>query len=116
MLRGDVRLVDFEPARESEVTGQRRPAVIVSNDGANRSAARHGRGVVTVVPLTTNVERVYPFQVLLPASECNLPRDSKAQTEQIRAVAVERLERRIGMLPPPFMRRLDDALRLHLDV
>ena len=116
MRRGDVRLVDFERTQGSEATGKRRPAVIVSNDGANASTARFGRGVVTVVPLTSNVERVHPFQVLLPAEECGLRLDSKAQAELVRSVSVERLERRVGTVPPELMRRLDDALRLHLDL
>ena len=50
----------------------RRPAVTVSNNGADTTAERFGRGVVTVVPLTSNVERIYPFQVLLPAAETGL--------------------------------------------
>ena len=48
MLRGEIRLVDLEPIRGSEA-GRRRPAVVVSNDRANATAARVGRGVVTVV-------------------------------------------------------------------
>ena len=50
----------------------RRPAVTVSNNGADTTAERFGRGVVTVVPVTSNVERIYPFQVLLPAAETGL--------------------------------------------
>lgn len=65
MLRGEVRLVDLDPARGAEAD-KRRLAIIVSNDAANGMAAKLGRGVVTVVPVTSNVERVYPFQVLLP--------------------------------------------------
>ena len=42
------------------------------NDGANTSAARLGRGVVTVVPVTSSTERVYPFQVLLDAADTGL--------------------------------------------
>jgi mRNA interferase MazF len=53
--------------------------VVVSNGGANSTAARLGHGVVTVVPVTSNVEHVYPFQVLLKASSTGLPVDSKAQ-------------------------------------
>ena len=79
--------MDLDPARSGEAN-KRRPAVIVSNDGANRSAERLGRGVITVVPITTNTTRIYPFQVLLPATRCRLPADSKAQAEQIRAVSV----------------------------
>ena len=93
---------------------RRRPAVIVSNDGANTSAARLGRGVVTVVPVTSNTERVYPFQVLLDAADTGLGRDSKAQAEQVRAVAVERMGDLVGSVPFGAMARLDDALRVHL--
>ena len=66
MQRGEIRLVDLEPVRGNEAN-KRRPAVLVSNDRANTTAARLGRGVVTVVPVTSNVARVFPFQSLLPA-------------------------------------------------
>ncbi len=84
MRRGEIREVDLDPVRGSEAN-ERRPAVIVSNDAANATAEQLGRGVVSVVPVTTNVERVYPFQVLLPAAETGLPADSKAQVEQVRS-------------------------------
>ncbi|CAM3065809.1 type II toxin-antitoxin system PemK/MazF family toxin [Saccharomonospora xinjiangensis] len=113
MRRGDIYLADLEPVRGSE-SDKRRPVVVVSNDGANATAARLGRGVVTVVPVTSNVTRVFPFQVRLPAKETGLAKDSKAQAEQVRSIAVERLGRRIGRLTPPLSRALDDALRLHL--
>lgn len=113
MRRGEIRLVDLEPVRGAEAD-KRRPAVIVSNDGANAAAARLGRGVVTVVPVTSATARVYPFQVLLRASDTGLQNDSKAQAEQVRAVAVERLGARVGALPPALMADLDEALRLHL--
>jgi len=94
---------------------QRRPVVIVSHDALNRVIAGLGRGVVTVVPITSNVERVYPFQVLLRADETGLPADGKAQAEQVRAIDVERLvSDAIGSLPAERLRRLDEALRLHL--
>lgn len=115
MQRGDVCLVDLDPVRGAEAD-KRRPAVIVSNDGANVTASRLGRGVVTVVPVTSNVRRVYPFQVFLPADETGLPRDSKAQAEQVRSIAVERVGARVGRLPAALVGALDDALRLHLDL
>ena len=113
MLRGEIRLVDLDPARTGEAD-KRRPAVLVSNDGANTTAARLGRGVVTVVPVTTNVDRVYPFQVLLRADDTGLGRDSKAQAEQVRPISVERISHKIGTVPPALMLIVDDALRLHL--
>ncbi|MEU6606704.1 type II toxin-antitoxin system PemK/MazF family toxin [Streptomyces shenzhenensis] len=113
MKRGDIYLVDYEPARGSEAN-KARPAVIVSNDGANAAVERTGRGVVTLVPLTTNTARVYPFQVLLPADVCGLPKDSKVQCEQVRALALERLLRPIGSVPRQHMAEIDVALRRHL--
>lgn len=113
MRRGDICSVNLEPVRGSEADKQR-PAVIVSNDGANTTAVRLGRGVVTVVPITSNIERVYAFQVLLPAQDSGLRRDSKAQAEQVRSIAVERIGATIGRVPPSLMNSLDDALRLHL--
>jgi mRNA interferase MazF len=113
MLRGEIRLTDLDPARGSEAN-KRRPAVIVSNDRANASAARRGVGVITVVPVTSNVNNVWPFQTLLPADETGLRVESKAQAEQVRFVAVERLGPVVGRVPIHVMADLDDALRLHL--
>ena len=105
--------MDLNPVRGSEA-GKVRPAVVVSNDAANGTAARLGRGVVTVVPLTSNTERVLPFQVALPAGTAGLAQDSKAQAEQVRSVDVRRVGRRLGALPAPLLQQLDRALRLHL--
>ena len=113
MRRGEIRLVDLEPIRGSEADKQR-PAVLVSNDGANSTALRLGRGVVTVVPVTSNTDRVYPFQVLLPAGATGLAFDSKAQAEQVRSIAVERIGARIGLMTIELQADLDEALRLHL--
>jgi mRNA interferase MazF len=113
MRRGDICVIDLDPARGTEAR-KSRPAVIVSNDGANTTATRLGRGVVTVVPVTSNVDRVYPFQVLLPAESTGLTVDSKAQAEQVRSVDVERVQRQVGTVPPELLNQLDDALRLHL--
>ena len=72
--------------------------------------------MITVVPVTSSTDRVYPFQVLLPASQTGLRRDSKAQAEQVLSVAVERIGRRVGHLPAPLMAELDQALRIHLNL
>ncbi len=113
MRRGEVRTVDFDPVRGSEAA-KRRPAVIVSNNQANETAQRLGRGVLTVVPITSNVQRVYPFQVFLSAGVAGLKIDSKAQAEQVRAVAIGRIGERLGQLPEAIMASMDQTLRLHL--
>jgi mRNA interferase MazF len=113
MRRGEIRLVDLEPVRGAQAN-KRRPAVIVSNDGANSTAERLGRGVITIIPVTSNTARVYPFQVLLRAADTGLDQDSKAQAEQIRSVAVERVGGLVGVVPTHLLPSLDEALRLHL--
>ncbi len=89
---------------------KRRPVLIVSNDANNRAA-----GTVTVLPLTPNVSRVYPFEVLLDAKESGLPKSSKVQAQQIRTIAKERitgapLTRRTAET----LKRVEAAIRLHL--
>jgi mRNA interferase MazF len=115
MRRGEVRLVDLDPGHGNEAR-KRRPGIIVSNDSANTVAARLGRGVVTIVPVTSNVSRILPFQVLLPEGSAGLRVDSKAQAEQVRSVSVERIGSALGRLPASLMAAVDEALRLHLDL
>lgn len=115
MRRGEIRLTDLEPALGNEV-GKRRPAVVISNDRANATATRLGRGVVTVVPVTSSTAVVRPFQVLLRRELTGLRLDSKAQAEQVRAVTVERVGPVLGALTPELVAELEDALRLHLDL
>ncbi len=105
-MRGELYWVDLEPSVGSEAN-KRRPCVIVSRDASNRVAP-----ILTVVPVTSSVSRVYPFDVYF---ESLLDRPSKAQANQVRTVSKERLSGpAIGRLPPELMRELDDALRLHL--
>ena len=115
MRRGEIVRVNLDPARGSEAD-KTRPAIVVSNDAANTAATRLGRGVITVVPVTSSTDRVYPFQVLLPAHQTGLPRDSKAQAEQVRSIAVERVGQRVGRLPAALIAELDQALRVHLSL
>lgn len=113
MRRGEIRLVDLDPAVGAKAD-KIIPAVVVTNDGANGMADRLGRGVVTIVPVTSNISRIHPFQVLLPAGDSGLRQDSKVQAEQVRAVARERVGRRVGQVPHEVMTKVDAALRLHL--
>ena len=106
MIRGDVVWIDLGAGHGSEAT-KRRPCIVVSNDANNRAAS-----TVTVVPCTTNVRAVYPFEVYL---EDLLGRPSKAQAQQVRTVDRRRIVgRAIARLDPVVAGRVDDALRLHL--
>lgn len=115
MRRGDVFIVDLDPTRGSESGSDKiRPAIVVGNDAANRVVERGGRGTVTIVPVTSRVGRVHPFQVLIAAGEGGLACDSKAQAEQVRTVDFHRLRRRLGTVKPETMTDLTAALRVHL--
>jgi len=115
MRRGDIWLFDLEPSQGSEAD-KVRPVVIVSNDGANISALRTGGGVVTVVPVTSNVSKVLSFQVELDPAHTGLRSASKAQPEQIRSVSVTRAITRVGGIRDSEMSRIDEALRRHLSL
>lgn len=113
MERGEIVWADLDPVRGSEAS-KRRPVVVVTNDAANLMAERAGRGVVTVVPLTSRADRLYPFQVLLPPEGTGLRSASVAQPEHIRGISVSRVGATIGHVPPDLMADIDDAIRLHL--
>jgi mRNA interferase MazF len=115
MRRGEIWLANLQPTLGNEADTSR-PVVIVSNNGANGIAERLGTGVVTVVPVTGNVKTVYAFQTYLPRSATGLRQNSKAQAEQVRAIDVRRLGRRLGAVPAAQLRELDEALRLHLSL
>lgn len=104
MKRGEVWWVEFDPAVGSEVR-KTRPAVIVSNDAANRNLAR-----VVVVPLTSSTARVYPGEAVVTAGG----QKSKAMADQIMAADKARLKSQIGALSPADMNALEAAVLLHL--
>ena len=114
MRRGEVWLADFDPSSGSE-SAKIRPCVIVSNDASNRIVERLGRGVVTVVPLTSNTARIHGFQTLIVADpRTGLAVDSKAQAEQVRALDHTRMIRQMGSLDADQIIALNTALATHL--
>ncbi len=114
MKRGEIYVADLEPVRGSEAN-KRRPVVIISNDASNEIVERLSVGMVTVVPLSTQTERIFNFQVYLSAKLTGLDQDCKAQAEQIRSICSNRIQgSAIGYLPPALMELLDVALKIHL--
>ena len=104
MKRGEVWWVEFDPSVGSEIT-KTRPAVIVSNDSANRNLAR-----VVVVPLTSSINRIYPGEALVDVGT----QKSKAMADQIMAADKRRLKSMLGSLSKPDMQLVEDAIRVHL--
>ena len=109
MKRGEIYYADLGPTVGSEIS-KRRPVLIVSNDANNRAA-----NTITVLPITSNVSRVYPFEILLAPAESGLPKPSKAQAQQIRTIAKERLSGNpCGRLNTTLMWQVEEAMKLHL--
>ena len=104
-----IYFADLSPAVESEIN-KRRPVLIVSNDANNRAGS-----TVTVLPITSNISRVYPFEVLLAVKESGLPKPSKVQAQQMRTIAKRRITgNQVGRLATPTIERVEAAMRLHL--
>jgi mRNA interferase MazF len=108
--QGDVFWVNFDPSVGAEVK-KVRPAVVVSNDISNEHSP-----IVSIAPITSNVTRVYSFEVEIPAETANLASRSKIMVNQTRAVDKVRLVQPIGSLPAELMTQVKAALKLHYDI
>ncbi len=110
--RREVWWVDLEEPRGSE-PGFRRPILVVQADSFNRSRLRTVLGVV----LTSNTRLLdAPGNVLLPARNSGLPKDSVANVTQIVTLDEDYLSERTGRLPPKLMAHVDAGLKLVLDL
>lgn len=104
MRRGEIWWVEFDPAEGREIR-KTRPAVIVSNDAANRHLAR-----VVVVPVTSNTERQYPGEAIVSVSG----ERRKVMADQIMAADKSRLKQSLATLSKADMLAVEDAIKVHL--
>ncbi len=92
MKKGEIYWANLDPTLGSE-TAKTRPVLIISNDFNNQYGA-----TITVLPITSSTNKIYPFEVLLLINEGGLKNESKVKGNQIRTIDKIRFGNRIGQL------------------
>ena len=108
--RGEIFLVNFDPTVGAEAK-KTRPALVVSNNVNNAHSP-----IISISPITSNVKRVYSFEVKIPSGTGGLQTISKVMVNQTRAVDKIRLVKKIGHLPEKLMAQISEALKLHYEL
>jgi mRNA interferase MazF len=109
--RGEIFLASLDPTVGGEIS-KTRPVIVVSNDINNKYAA-----TVMVLPITSSrLDKIYPYEVLLPEGMANLPKTSKVKANQIRTLDRSRIVKLIGMVGEEVVPEVEKAIKLHLDL
>lgn len=104
MKRGEVWWVNLDPSIGTEIK-KTRPAVIVSNDSANKFLNR-----VQIVPLTSNTGKCYPSEAVITVNNSQ----SKAMADQISTADKKRLREMIGKVSEEDMAVIEKAIKIQL--
>jgi mRNA interferase MazF len=107
--RGEIWLVNFNPGRGSEQKGIR-PALVVQNDTGNTYAA------TTIIAAITTTIKEFPVTVVVPSGEGGLRQRSMVNLAQLLTIDKGRLQKRLGTLSEVVMEKVDEAIRISLDV
>lgn len=111
MKRGEIYFADLDPTVGDKIQ-KKRPVLIVSSNANNKAS-----NTITIVPITSNVKKVYPFEVLLEMKDSKLSKDSKAQCHQIRTISKIRIQSgRLGVVANHLIPQINAAIKLHLDM
>lgn len=108
--RGEIYWANLNPTLGGEIS-KTRPILVVSNNINNQYSA-----TVTVLPVTSNTTKVYPFEVAISASESGLQKDSKIKADQIRTIDKQRLTDKIGSITGLKMDEVEQSILIHLGI
>ena len=105
--RGEIWLVNWNPARGSEQTGKR-PVLIIQNDIGNEKAP------TTIVAAISSSVKLYPMNVQIEPHESGLHDISMVKTSQILTISKTRLEKKLGQLSEEKIEKVNQAIKLSL--
>ena len=109
--RGEIWLVNLDPTMGHEIK-KSRPAVIIQNNFGNKYSP-----ITIIAPITSQIkEKTYPIEVLIKEKDSKLKKDSKVLLNQIRAIDKKRLIRKISQLDNEVIKKINDAIKINLDL
>lgn len=110
MKRGEIFYADLNPTLGSEIN-KIRPVLIVSSNPNNLFS-----DTITIVPITSKISKIYPFEVYLGTIDSGLDQNSKAQCQQIRTISKRRISTKVGGVGEDVMSKINYALKIHLSL
>ena len=109
--KGEIYLVNFDPTFGHEIK-KKRPALILSNDIHNQYSP-----LVTVAPLSSNINKIYPFEVYVPKKSIGLNENSKIMIIQLRSIDKKRLINKIGNIEDQeILDKINHVISEHFDL
>ncbi len=110
--RGEIYLANLQPRSGPEQSG-RRPVIIVSHDGFNRTDTWRS---LIVIPISSSSNHRGPTVVVLPRGSGGLDRDSVALCHQVTTLDRGKLERLVGNLTSHLLDEIAQSLRSALAI
>ena len=109
--RGDIYFADLRPVVGSEQGGVR-PVLIIQNDMGNC----HSPTVICAAITSRMNKAKLPTHVELDSRYCDIAKDSVILLEQVRTIDKQRLKEKVCHLDNTIIRRVNEALRISLEL